>query len=317
MKKSISFLVAFLMIFSLAACGGTPTVTQSQPGPTISGGPATENPAPEPTGEPAATEKPGAEPTKAVAGDVSLDEQVVFDQDGIVITAKSLSLGDSYYAAEVKVLIENNTDKDIRVDVEYAAVNDIMITGYLYADVAAGKKSNEAISFYSEDFELGGITTIKTLDLVFDIYDSNSYDDIANSGIITLTTVGGEDYEQPFRSDGDVVFEQEGVKLVAQGLDMSGDSYYGAELYFYIENNSGKAVTISARNISVNGFMMNGYLYATVFDGCVSYNVMTFYTEDLEENDIDAITELEASFEVYDPETFDDYFTTDSLTVTY
>jgi len=318
MKKTLSLLLALVFLFSLTACGGSkPTVTPSQLKPQTTSAP-NATPSVDPTEKPEKTEAPTKTSKPAPSGDVYIEEQVIIDQDDIVVTVKSLNLDASYYAAELKVLIENNTDTDVNISLDHCAVNGIMIGGYLYATIAAGKKSNETISFYEDDFEEVGISTIKSIDLVVNVYETESYDDIIVSDLIMLETIGNEDYVQEYYTAGDLVFEQDGIKLVVQGVTVYGDDdYYGAEIFFYAENNSENTVTINARNVAINGFMIDGYLYATILPGYKSYDSMTLYDDDLEENDITEIEEFEGSFRVYDANTWKDYFSTDTITLTF
>lgn len=314
MKKIITILLLVAMLMSAAACGGSkPAITPSQPDATDTPA-ATETPS-----EPDPTERPTPEPTEepADSGDAVIEEAVIFDQDGIVITAKGLEFSDSYYAASIKLFIENNTESNVTVSVNGIAVNGIMVPAYLYAKVASGKMSNETIDFYEDDLENVGIEQFQYIDLVFDVSDSDSYADITVSDVLTIPVLGTEDYVQEYYDQGDVLFDQDGVKLVAQTLYMLDDDYYGAELHFYIENNTGEEIVISARDISVNGLMIDGYFYPGLLSNTVSYVPMTFYAEDLTANDIDDITEIECYFNVYSAETYKDIFVTDVFTITF
>ena len=58
---------------------------------------------------------------------VTIDEQVLFEQDGIVVTATEYTT-DSIWGDGIKLLLENNSDKDISVGCNALMVNDYMIT---------------------------------------------------------------------------------------------------------------------------------------------------------------------------------------------
>lgn len=81
----------------------------------------------------------------------TIEETVLYDENNVKITATGLNYTD--YVAELNVMIENNGDKDLSficnsVGYNCNAINGYMVDdGYLSADVAAGKKANETISF--------------------------------------------------------------------------------------------------------------------------------------------------------------------------
>ena len=106
-----------------------------------------------------------------------IEETVLVDENDIKITATELSCSKNY--AELKLLIENNSDEDysfISGSMGYScnSVNGYMIEdGYLNADVAAGKKSNESIKFNIEGLKIYGITEIADIQIGFKIQDSD------------------------------------------------------------------------------------------------------------------------------------------------
>ena len=73
---------------------------------------------------------------------VSIEEQVLYDENDIKITATGIE--DGWLGTELKLLIENNTDQSITVQAKNANVNGYMVTTMMSADVAAGKKANDS-----------------------------------------------------------------------------------------------------------------------------------------------------------------------------
>ena len=302
MKRLLLAFLILVMILGTAACNDNkPIITPSQPTDRIDG--TSEKP----------EETNSSELPVTATNSVSLDEQLLVDQDGVVITLKGLDFSDSYYAGKIKVLIENDSDRDINVSILAIAVNDIMVDGDMYTSVGAGKKSNEMISFYKDDFDNAGIEVIKTVDVIFDVYDPSTYDDIFISDLISMTTTGSEDYAQVYYGGDQLVFDNDGVKLVVQDIVVYENSYYGAGVIYYVENNSENLISITAGNTSVNGFMVDGGMYTVVMAGKKAYTSLDFNADELAENDIEIITEVEASYTVYDPETYEDYFTAGNI----
>ena len=74
-------------------------------------------------------------------------EQVCYDENNIKITVTSFDEDGSFMGPELKILVENNGEKNITVQVRDVSINDIMIDGSLSTDVAPGKKAKDEIFF--------------------------------------------------------------------------------------------------------------------------------------------------------------------------
>ncbi|MBQ2057044.1 MAG: hypothetical protein II490_00230 [Oscillospiraceae bacterium] len=85
----------------------------------------------------------------------------------------------------------------------------------------------------------------------------------------------------------------------------------------YIENSSGANCTVQVDNMSVNGYMMSGYLSCTVLDGKCAVDEMTIYKSDLEANGIDSVEDLEISFRIFNSDTWRDIVKTDPVTLKF
>ena len=106
----------------------------------------------------------GASEAEQETQDVTLAETVLFDQDGIRITATGLST-DSLFGPELNLLVENDSAQNIVVQPNYCMVNGYMMDGLLSADVAAGKKANDTLDFLSNALARCGIETIADIEL--------------------------------------------------------------------------------------------------------------------------------------------------------
>ena len=115
---------------------------------------------------------------KEVAGDtasVTIAEQTLIDQDDIVITAQEY-VADNIWGDGIKVLIENNADKDVTVGCNALIVNDYMISDLFVAEVAAGKKVYDTIDLFNSELKAAGIDTVGKVEIYFHVYDSSTYD---------------------------------------------------------------------------------------------------------------------------------------------
>lgn len=90
---------------------------------------------------------------------VTIDEQVLVEQDGIVVTAMEDDM----------------------------SINGFMTNPLFSTTVYDGKKSLDDITVFSSDLEENGIEVIEKVELKFHIYDADSYSTIADSEPITFS----------------------------------------------------------------------------------------------------------------------------------
>ncbi|WP_421688163.1 hypothetical protein [Ureibacillus sp. MALMAid1270] len=111
----------------------------------------------------------------------------------------------------------------------------------------------------------------------FELYiiDADSWDEIAVSDLIKLTTSADPNFVQEYDDSGFVAYDADGVKVVVKKLNSS-ESFWGADVYLYIENNTEKDITIQARDVDINGFMVEPAFSSDVGAGKKAFDTMTF-----------------------------------------
>ena len=138
MKKIFAFLMALVLTMCFVACGTNGELKK----PEIIAQDATSG---------TATQEEGRE--------ASIEQCVLVEEKGVKITAKSLEKG-SIFGAELKLLIENNSGKNLTFQSRNTSVNGYMVETLMSEDVANGKKANTSLTFSESSFELCNITEI-------------------------------------------------------------------------------------------------------------------------------------------------------------
>lgn len=271
MKKNLIMMLAAITLL-LSACGGTaPGSSSSEPaGTSVS----SSTPAP-PSGGGLAQFNPVA----------TIEEMVLVDESDVKITATGLKY--TAYDVKLSLTIENNSSQDLSFysgtsGYNCNSINGYMVDGgYLNADIAAGKKSNETVSFSVDQLTLFGLSEIADIDLGFNITDSN-FDDYLQTGPRQLKTSAADSYDYEtdtyrqaienhvlenalgFTLDCDseeIVFDQKGIRVVSQVLttNTSGERVLLVE----VENTTSDTVYTSVGNISLNGLSVQSGTWST------------------------------------------------------
>ncbi len=291
MKRWMAFVLALLCCVPLTACGGGDTASQTME-----------------TTVPPLT----AEPSEPAQESEILPEQVIFDSDGIKITVKGLE-ENTMAGALIRVLVENETERNIAFSGDLFVVNGVTMPGYLYADVAAGMKANDAIELYSDNLGAAGIAQVETV-RGYDarIVDTDTYDTLAQVPLELETAYyQGRDFQ--YDDTGVELYSAEGVTVIAQVIS---EEFYGKTARLLVKNETDRDVVLEAEHISVNGYTLDAWLYDTVCANTVRYCQLDLFESGLEENGIDKIETITFRLNLLDAGNYNTVSQSEQLTVT-
>ena len=282
-KKMAAALISIFIAASLAACGGnsgtgsstanTDQIKESEA--------ATEQT--EPTDEQAESGQdesqtaPAAEEVGKLSLDTTIEETVLFEDDNVRITAKSLEF--KYNSPYLHLEFENNGDKALSFvsgSLGYSgnSVNGYMVDGfYVNVNVEPGKTAPEEAYVSSDLLSILGIEKIKEIGIGFEIKDSD-YNEYAHTGPLYITTSdadGAEDSETYLKSiqnkritdlygytvnylDENDFLQNEKLKGVSSCLITNKDGEQS--LFLEVENVSDKVLNLRVSDIIVNGVQL-------------------------------------------------------------
>ena len=301
-KRILAFIAVMVLSLSSAACSSSSGGNVEAPSDISTGSTAGED----------SGESKQSEPTKEEKATIS--ETVLVDEAGVKITAKSLD--DSFLGSAVKLLIENDSGKDLTFQCRNASVNGYMIETMMSVDVVNGKKANDEITFMSSDLKMCNISAIADMEFSFHIFTTEGWETFLDTPQIQLRTSISDDYEYSFDDSGNLVYDGNNIKVVVKGL-AEGSSIFGPSIIVYIENSSDKNITVQARDVSINGFMVDAIFSADAAIGKRAVDDITFMSSELEENEIISIENVELSFHIFDTDSWDTIVDTDVITITF
>lgn len=250
---------------------------------------------------PQASEEEEEEEEPVDEGIGSIEEEVLVDDQGIKITLNKFFLEYDYYT--FNFLIENDSEKDLTFTIEDLSVNGLMEYGSFYEDVPSGKKANSQLSLSVEGLEyFSGVEKLQELEFIFEINETDNYDEILETEPLVIKILGNEDYEQSYDFAGEAVYDEDGLRFsIGSFYEEDGDFY----VRVFLENDTDLTMAIQFDKTSVNGFMMDPMAHIEARPGKKAYDYIKFYSDDLKENDIDDIEELEFDLDIFDAKTYD------------
>lgn len=285
MKKLLSLLLTFCLIFSLTACGSSADSSSSEESEqsVVSSAESSDNETEEESSE-ESSETTSDETLGEFNQDATIEETVLYDQDNVVIKATGLNY--TNYSVELDVSIENNSDKDLSFvsgSLGYScnSINGYMVNdGYLNCDVASGKKANDTISFNYDSLMLYGINEVADMEIAFSIsdddfnytysgpcalttsaYDSHDYDtDLYQETITSDEAINTYNYEMSAFSQ-DTLYDVNGVKVLSSGIIVNKDGETG--LLLELENTTSDIVNVVTSDISLNGLLVYSSNYSS------------------------------------------------------
>lgn len=101
-------------------------------------------------------------------------EIVLFDNEyaAMIVTGAD---PDNMWGYALNVYLENKTDKSLMFSASDVSVNGFMCDPFWAAEVAPGKRSNTAISWFTDDFEANGITEVESITLPISVSDADDW----------------------------------------------------------------------------------------------------------------------------------------------
>ena len=233
--------------------------------------------------------------------------QLLLDKRGLVITATGL-VEHGVQGSALTVSIENRSETDVTVEVRDACVNGWMMDTSFYAAVAAGQRIESSIVFFAFRMERSGIETIADMEFSFHILDQNRVT-FLDSDTVRVRTPAADTYQYPVDDSGEELYNENGVRIISRGF--SGDeSIFGPGLVLFMENTTGRTVTVQARGVSVNGEAVNVTFSEDILAGKRSVAAVILRGASLEE-----IRELNFYLRVTDRDQRTILFDTEPLTV--
>lgn len=292
MKKIRALILAVLMMITISACSSEKT-GESNPEKTkdVVGTVATEK-----TEEPQETTE-----TTYHSEETSFQELTVVDNASCTIKITGID-PDNMWGYTLKAYLENKSaDKTYMFSVVSASINGVKADPFFATEVAAGKKSNETITFsdgYLNETNIGKVTDIE---LEFRVYDSNDWmaEPVAETSV-HVYPYGEENatlYTREIQDTDTVIVDNDFVTAVV--TDYENDDIWGYTVNLFLVNKTDTSVMFSVDEASVNGYMADPFFATSVGANKCAFSSMSWSDDTLEANGISDVESIEFVLRVY------------------
>lgn len=112
-------------------------------------------------------------------------ENIIYTSDNIKVTYLGTE-NNKVFGPELKLKIENLSEQNISLSIKNSSVNGIMIDAVFYADITPGKTANKSVTFLINNLAENNITEIDAFEFSFNIYNSDTLENIENTDMITI-----------------------------------------------------------------------------------------------------------------------------------
>ena len=244
----------------------------------------------------------------------TVEEQQIYDKSDLSVTLHSIDYS-ATIGPQLKLTIENKSHKDIIVQAPYSVVNGYMISPELNVTVASGKSAGGELSLPYFNLAIANITSLKQIQFALKILDKESYNPIATSDLISVSTSADKGEEDKCDESGQIAYDKDGVKIILKGVNTDRAYSDGAELIVYMCNDTDENIAIQTKTVTVNGYDMTSSMNRSILSGKKAVDVVTFYALDMEEYDIESIDSVSVSFVIKNADTRDNIDSTDVINV--
>ncbi len=238
----------------------------------------------------------------AAGGQVTLPETVLADEKGIKAVVKGFGKYEGpLFPSDHALLIDvtNGTDRTVEVGLTDSSVNGCMIQTNISVNVKPGETLVYPASFDEAALRRYGITTYREFEFRLEVEDDETYETVLLTPLIQLRTSAAEDGAEEFDESGDVIYDADGLKVVAR--PPYEDPQLGLCVDLAVSNRGDQPVSVVVARCLLNGKETDPYYGSDVMPGKHSLDVISFDQEDVPEK----LESLTLSLNVYQRDTGD------------
>lgn len=190
---------------------------------------------------------------------------VLYDADGVQVVLDWQS-GQSF-ENPMQVWLINDSDWRVNAYPEQVYANGYLLeSAFFYCSADPGESDTSYLWIDEDELESLGIYQIQQLRLRTGVYDNDTFDTLGSGELMELTYPVSSDFIQEIDDAGQVLWDQDGIRIIFRGIVGSNDCQ-DAKLELFVENNSDVYTEISFGDTLVNGEAMSIYCFCALAPG--------------------------------------------------
>ncbi len=180
---------------------------------------------------------------------ITIEEQVLVDQDGITITLLSYDnpgvQEDGFSGPEIVFSVRNSREETFNLMGEILSINDLMFNSGIYDRVEAGTEKQFRLQLNPSDIDFNYTENITTFEIKFKAENvtSDKIETILETEPFIINTSLEGKYTQKYDDSGLLLYDENDLRIICQGINEDHSAYTRMKLY--IENNSDKELHIT------------------------------------------------------------------------
>ena len=204
---------------------------------------------------------------------------VLFSGDGVSITAGWQD--GQLFGEGVPITLTNGTEETVCASFKEIVANGyVMETSLFQLSAGPGERVTEVFSLHETDLSNTGIEAVTDVSFHLTAFHSPSYVPIAKTDRITLKGAIPPGYIQSVESDGAVLYDQDGVKIVFRSYrpgEEAPEDFTKGKFLFYIQNSTHRHLRISMPEVLVNGEMLDIGIWSELMPDTKAVTAMYLY----------------------------------------
>ena len=204
---------------------------------------------------------------------------VLFAGGGVMVTADWQD-GQSF-GEGIPITLHNDTEEKISIAFKEIVANGyVMETSLFQLSAEPGETAEAVFTLHETDLRNTGMAAVTEVSFNLTAYGTLSFTSIAKTDRITLKGAIPPGFVQNVESDGTVLYDEEGVKIVLRSYEADPnalDDVTKAKFLFYIQNNTERHLRISMPEVQVNGQALDIGIWSELLPGTKVVTGMYLY----------------------------------------
>ena len=241
---------------------------------------------------------------------VTIEEQILLEEDGITVTATEVELGDvSRAGGTVAISVNNTTDKDYYISSNFVVVNGYMAAAQVHPESGDSFGPGETTGFieilpmklkYVNVENIGEIVFGNILVKEMELQEMPNLDGEMEEVLMpveepsyavencVVKTSAYDEAAIAVMPEGEVVYDEDGVQVVKVAADEE-DQAQGITELFFVKNDTDKPMMLHSYNYSFNGTAVDEMMLAMTYPryryvnpGCIEVGYFAGVEESME-----------------------------------